>query len=229
MFSVAAPEGSVLNALKPAPVSTRHVIGQMLPDVVFGCLRKVIPERVPAEGASAVWLITLRGETEDPHSGRYGFTLGFTSNGGTGARSQKDGLSATAFPTSLSGTPVEIAETQTPLLFWRKELREGSGGVGRMRGGLGQVLEIESACNKSFQVLASFDRIAFAPRGYDGGQDGSAGFIGLKSGVKLRGKGAQDVEPGNRLVLMTPGGAGRGDPRARPAEMTSSDLRNELI
>jgi hypothetical protein len=46
-----------------------------------------------------------------------------TSDGGTGARSSKDGLSATAFPTSLSGTPVEIAETQTPLLFWRKELR----------------------------------------------------------------------------------------------------------
>src|SRR3546814_3489449 len=44
--------GCVLNALPPAPVSTRHVIGQMLPDVVFGCLRQIIPERVPAEGAS---------------------------------------------------------------------------------------------------------------------------------------------------------------------------------
>jgi len=229
MFSVSAPEGSVLNALKPAPVSTRHVIGQMLPDVVFGCLRKVIPERVPAEGASAVWLITLRGETDDSYSSRYGFTVGFTSNGGTGARSQKDGLSATAFPTSLSGTPVEIAETQTPLVFWRKELREGSGGAGRTRGGLGQVLEIESACNKPFQVLASFDRIAFAPRGHEGGQDGAAGFIGLKSGPRLKGKGAQDIDAGERLVLMTPGGAGCGDPRMRSAEKVASDIRNELV
>src|SRR5690606_20911640 len=49
VFSVSAPEGCVLNALSPAPVSTRHVIGQMLPDVVFGCLRQIIPERVPAE------------------------------------------------------------------------------------------------------------------------------------------------------------------------------------
>jgi N-methylhydantoinase B len=229
MFTITAPEGSVLNALKPAPVSTRHVIGQMLPDVVFGCLRQVVPDRVPAEGASSVWLITMRGETGDGRSGRYGFTVGFTSNGGTGARSGKDGLSATAFPTSLSGTPVEIAETQTPLLFWRKELREGSGGAGKTRGGLGQVLEIESACNKPFQVLASFDRISFAARGHEGGDDGSAGFIGLKSGKKMKGKGAQEVEAGERLILMTPGGAGRGDPQSRAQEDVARDVRDGLI
>src|SRR3546814_6262078 len=67
--------GCVLNALPPAPVSTRHVIGQMLPDVVFGCLRQIIPERVPAEGASCVWLLALRGATQDASRGRYGFTL----------------------------------------------------------------------------------------------------------------------------------------------------------
>src|SRR3546814_14484232 len=89
--------GCVLNALPPAPVSTRHVIGQMLPDVVFGCLRQIIPERVPAEGASCVWLLALRGATQAASRGRYGFTLGFTSNGGTGARSGLDGISAMAF------------------------------------------------------------------------------------------------------------------------------------
>ncbi|MGH6712836.1 MAG: hydantoinase B/oxoprolinase family protein, partial [Bradyrhizobium sp.] len=229
MFSIAAPNGSVLNALKPAPVSTRHVIGQMLPDVIFGCLRQIVPDRVPAEGASSVWLITMRGESEGTSSGRYGFTVGFTSNGGTGARSSKDGLSATAFPTSLSGTPVEIAETQTPLLFWRKELREGSGGAGKTRGGLGQVLEIESACHKPFQVLASFDRIAFAARGHEGGQDGSSGFIGLKSGRTLKGKGAQEIDAGERLVLLTPGGAGRGDPRNRAKDDVARDVRDGLI
>lgn len=229
VFSVSAPEGTVLNALKPAPVSTRHVIGQMLPDVVFGCLRQLMPDRVPAESAAAVWLITLRGETGDGRTGRYGFTLGFTSNGGTGARHGRDGLSATAFPTSLTGTPVEIAEAGAPLVFWRKELRAGSGGAGRTRGGLGQAIEIGSACGRSFEVLASFDRIRFPARGYDGGQDGAAGAIRLKSGRTLRGKGSQEVPAGDRIVLETPGGAGRGLPGLRPAASSDADERDGLV
>ena len=70
--------------------------------------------------------------------------MAITSNGGTGARPDKDGLSATAYPSGVRGTPVEIAETQTPLIFWRKEFRPDSGGAGRTRGGLGQIMEIES-------------------------------------------------------------------------------------
>ncbi|AEC21276.1 Hydantoin utilization protein B [Pusillimonas sp. T7-7] len=229
VFSVSAPEGCVLNALSPAPVSTRHVIGQMLPDVVFGCLRQIIPERVPAEGASCVWLLTLRGATQDASRGRYGFTLGFTSNGGTGARSGADGLSATAFPTNLNGTPVEIAETQAPLIFWRKELREGSGGAGRTRGGLGQVIEVQSTCDKTFEILASFDRINHPPRGRDGGGNGAAGFIGLSSGRLLAGKGSQVVLPGERLLIHTPGGGGIGDPKHRLPARVASDLADGLL
>lgn len=229
VFSVSAPANSVLNAAKPAPVSARHVIGQMLPDVVFGCLRQIMPERVPAEGTSSVWLITLRGEAGGAWTGRFGFTLGFTSNGGTGARFHKDGLSATAFPTNLAGTPVEIAEAQTPLLFWRKELREDSAGHGRTRGGFGQVIEIESATGRPFQVLANFDRIRFPPRGRDGGHDGAPGFIGLGSGRILKGKGAQVVEQGERLLLMTPGGAGLGAPAARAEDMVARDVEEGLV
>ena len=62
-----------------------------------------------------------------------------------------------------------------------------------------------------------------------GGDDGSAGFIGLKSGQKLKGKGAQEVEAGERLILMTPGGAGRGDPRSRAQEDVTRDVRDGLI
>lgn len=229
VFTVSAPEGTVLNAPKPAPVSTRHVIGQMLPDVVFGCLRQIIPDEVPAEGTSCVWLITLRGDAQGAKDGGHGFTLGFTSNGGTGARHGKDGLSATAFPTNLAGTPVEIAETQTPLIFWRKELREGSGGAGATRGGLGQILEIESASDDAFEVLAAFDRIGHPPRGEAGGEDGAAGFIGLRSGAVLRGKGKQRIERGERLVIKTPGGAGRGNPKLREAEHVRRDLRDEIV
>ena len=101
-LTVSAPEGSILNAPKPAPVASRHVIGQMLPDVVFGCLRQAIPDRVPAEGTSCLWNLNVRGQSAED-TGNYGFTMTVTSNGGTGARPMKDGLSATAYPVRRQG------------------------------------------------------------------------------------------------------------------------------
>ena len=228
-LTVAAPSGSILNAPKPAPVASRHIIGQMLPDVVFGCLRQIIPERVPAEGTSCLWNLNVRGETRSGAGGNYGFSMTVTSNGGTGARFAKDGLSATAYPSGVRGTPVEIAETQTPLIFWRKELRPDSGGAGRTRGGLGQIIEVGSGIDAPFDILAAFDRIDHPPRGRDGGGDGEAGYIGLKSGTKMRGKGFQTVPADDRLVVMTPGGAGIGDPRERTAASVRDDVESDLV
>lgn len=228
-LTVSAPLGSILNAPKPAAVSSRHVIGQMLPDVVFGCLRQVIPERVPAEGTSCLWNLNVRGRTHAGAQGNYGFAMAVTSNGGTGARFDKDGLSATAYPSGVRGTPVEIAETQTPLIFWKKELRPDSGGDGRTRGGHGQIIEIESGVAASFEILAAFDRIDHPARGRDGGKDGAAGYIGLKSGKKLKGKGFQEIPAGERLVVLTPGGAGIGDPAERDPTRISREIAEELV
>ncbi|CAN7300352.1 hydantoinase B/oxoprolinase family protein [Bosea sp. LjRoot9] len=228
-LTVSAPSGSILNAPKPAAVSSRHVIGQMLPDVVFGCLRQVIPERVPAEGTSCLWNLNVRGRTHAGAQGNYGFAMAVTSNGGTGARFDKDGLSATAYPSGVRGTPVEIAETQTPLIFWKKELRPDSGGNGRTRGGHGQIIEIESGVDASFEILAAFDRIDHPPRGRDGGGNGAAGYVGLKSGKKLKGKGFQEIPAGDRLVVLTPGGAGIGDPAERDPALLSRDIEEELV
>jgi N-methylhydantoinase B len=228
-LTVSAPKGAILNAPKPAPVCIRHVIGQMLPDVVFGCLEQIIPDRVPAEGTSCLWNLNVRGETQSGSGGNYGFMMAVTSNGGTGARPDKDGLSATAYPSGVRGTPVEIAESQTPLIFWKKELRPDSGGAGRTRGGLGQVIEIESGVGRPWDILAAFDRIEHPARGRDRGHDGAPGYIGLKSGAKMRGKGFQLVPPGDRLVVLTPGGGGIGDPEERPAERVARDLADELV
>ncbi|MBW8854737.1 MAG: hydantoinase B/oxoprolinase family protein, partial [Bradyrhizobium sp.] len=228
-LTVSAPKGAILNAPKPAPVASRHIIGQMLPDVVFGCLRQIIPERVPAEGTSCLWNLNVRGQTRSGAGGNYGFSMAVTSNGGTGARFAKDGLSATAYPSGVRGTPVEIAETQTPLIFWRKELRPDSGGAGRTRGGLGQIIEVGSGVDAPFDILAAFDRIDHPPRGRDGGKNGEAGYVGLKSGKKLRGKGFQQVPPDDRLVVLTPGGAGIGDPRERAPTAVNDDIESGLV
>lgn len=228
-LTVSAPPGTILNAQKPAPVSSRHIIGQMLPDVVFGALRQAIPGRVPAEGTSCLWNITLRGANAEATGGNYGFSMTITSNGGTGARPMKDGLSATAYPSGVKGTPVEIAEAIVPVIFWRKELRPDSGGAGQFRGGHGQVIEIESAIDRPFDLLAAFDRIDHPPRGCLGGGDGAAGHVGLSDGRKLKGKGFQTIAPGDRLVLHTPGGGGYGQPSRRSPEAEQSDAASGLV
>ncbi len=228
-LTVSAPENSIVNALKPKPVASRHIIGQMLPDVVFGALRQAVPDRVPAEGTSCLWNLNVRGQTDEAGLGNYGFMMAVTSNGGTGARPMKDGLSATAYPSGVKGTPVEIAESITPLIFWRKEFREDSGGAGTMRGGLGQVIEVGSRIGKPFDLLAAYDRIDHPPRGRDGGKDGAAGAVSLKSGKVLKGKGFQLIPPDDRLVVMTPGGGGIGDPAKRDRAAVEKDVSAGLV
>ena len=208
-------------------MALHHIIGQMLPDVVFGCLRQAIPDRVPAEGTSCIYLMTFR--TRDVEAERR-FAISIATNGGTGARPGKDGLSATAYPSGVKGTPVEIVETTTPLLFWRKELRRDSGGPGTQRGGHGLELEIENRSAGPIEILASFDRIKFPPRGRDGGHPGKPAYLGLKAASKpLEGKGLQEIPAGERFLLHTPGGGGLGDPRRRDAAAIATDLKNGLV
>ena len=144
---VTAPAGSLLNAQPPRAVSARHAVGQMLPDVILGALAQLLPERVPAEGASCIWnpvfLSTPAGAGANSETGN--FVTNPIFNGGTGARPAKDGLSTTAFPSGVRTTPTEINEATAPLLIWRKEYRCDSAGVGEHRGGLGQVIEVTHA------------------------------------------------------------------------------------
>ena len=81
--------------------------------------------------------------------------------------------------------PVEATENVAPVVFWRKELRPDSGGAGRTRGGMGQVMEIATKGDLEFAVNATFDRVLHAPKGRDGGQDGAPGRVTLKSGATL--------------------------------------------
>ena len=138
------------------------------------------------------------------------FSVTIFHSGGTGARPNKDGLSATAYPSGVRNTPVEITESVSPLIFHRKELRVGSGGKGRHRGGDGQVIEIGHAEDAPFALFAIFDRIDHPARGRAGGGDGQPGKVYLASGAKLKGKGKQIIPAGDKIVLELPGGGGLG-------------------
>lgn len=229
-FEVTAPEGSILNVQRPWPVAARHVIGQMLPDLVFGCLSQAIPDRVPAEGSSCLWSVQLRGSMPAGNElAGESFDAIFFNSGGSGARPVQDGLSATAFPSGVRAMPVEVTESTAPIVIWRKELLPDSGGIGERRGGLGQTVEVGMRDGSAFEVLAMFERVARPARGRDGGGDGSNGSVRLASGTVLRAKGLQVIPGGDRLVLEVPGGAGLGNPRARAADRIEEDLAEGYV
>ncbi len=213
---VTAPEGCIVNALRPAAVAARHVIGQMLPDVVLGCLEQAVPGLAPAEGSSSLWGPMFVGGHGHTGAEDYGtatpFSVTVFYSGGTGGRPGKPGMSATAFPSGVRNTPVEATESVTPLIYLRKELRPGSGGAGLQQGGDGQVIEIMHAQGAPFGVFCLFDRIEHPARGRAGGKPGQAGRVTLASGKKLRGKGKQIVPAGDRLIMELPGGGGLGEP-----------------
>jgi N-methylhydantoinase B len=149
--------------------------------------------------------------------------------GGAGARPEKDGLSATAFPSGVRTIPVEATESVAPVVFYRREFREGSGGAGTRRGGLGQVIEIGGAGANPVALLCNFERVKNPARGRDGGKSGAAGTVALRSGRPIRPKGRQTVPPRDAIQLHLPGGGGFGDPRRRDPQSVRDDVLDGLI
>ena len=97
------------------------------------------------------------------------------------------------------------------------------------RGGVGQIMEIAGKGDLEFAVNATFDRIANAPKGRDGGLAGAAGVVSLTSGPHLRTKGFQIIPDGDRLLLQMPGGGGMGDPLDRDPALVARDVRDGLV
>ncbi len=231
-FEITAPVNSIVNAVHPAPVALRHVIGHMIPDAVFDALDKMLPDTIPAEGAGTLcnFQASLRPRTdiEAPADAVRAEVLTFNS-GGSGARPRADGMNATAFPSGVMTMPVEATEHTGPIIIWRKELRPGSGGAGKFRGGLGQYMEVGATDGHEFDFSAMFDRVDHPARGRRGGQDGAATTIERDDGEAMKGKGKQFVPAGRRVKLAFPGGAGYGDPKDRDPDLVRRDLARGYI
>jgi N-methylhydantoinase B len=232
-----APRGCILNVEHPAPVAMRHAIGHCLPDLVFGCLDQAMPGQVPAQSSASLWNPTFRGGefAVDPGavaaSGgnlRKFDVLSFHA-GGMGARPTKDGLGATAFPSGVRTIAVEVTESISPLVFWRKELRPDTGGPGTMRGGPGHRLVVGTVDEAPFSIFLTAERIDNPPQGLNGGHPGGAARVGLRSGRKLKPKGQQTVPAGDAVVLEIAGGGGYGDPLERDPERVAADVLAGLV
>ncbi|MEL6683534.1 MAG: hydantoinase B/oxoprolinase family protein, partial [Pseudomonadota bacterium] len=231
-FEVTAPQNSIVNALHPAPVALRHIVGHFVPDAVFDAFDKIVPGLVPAEGAGCLcnFQVSLRPRSDAPASAetRRAEVLTFNS-GGSGARPAHDGMNATAFPSGVMTMPIEATEHAGPVIIWRKELRPDSGGAGRTRGGLGQYMEVGAQDGYEFDFQAMFDRSQHPARGRRGGHNGGPTTIARDDGAVMQIKGKQFVPHGRKVVMAFPGGAGYGDPAERSKDLVKRDLARGYI
>ncbi|MDA7551920.1 hydantoinase B/oxoprolinase family protein, partial [Rhodobacteraceae bacterium] len=229
-FTVDGPKNCILNAQHPAPVAMRHTLGQVTPDLVLGCLHRALPDKVPAEGASCMFDLPMRHAPEVAANKGREFAIEPVHNGGTGARPHSDGLSATAYPSGVFGSQVEITEGVAPVVMWRRELLPDSGGPGKYRGGLGQRIEMTSSNDAPFIVFLSVERLKFPALGRMGGHPGAPGRIRFRDeDADIPGKGELRVEPGDYLIFDTPGGGGFGSPLERDPAALALDRKRGLV
>ena len=224
-IEVRAPLGSILNCARPAPVSARHLIGHFVSQPLLTALAEVLPERVIANGSAGLWNTMMDGMDEEGEE----FAYIFFSAGGMGAAQDRDGLSATAFPSGIMGVPVEAIETAAPLLMHRRELRADSGGAGRFRGGLGQVMEMEIITGAPANHSCMYDRTGNPAMGLRGGKPGASGEVRLSDGGRPHPKSHYVLQPGQRVVLKLPGGGGFGSPLERDRQRVLADVRQGYI
>ena len=209
-ITVAAPAGTVVNAVHPAAVAGGNVeTSQRIVDVLFKALSQAIPERIPAASQGTMNNLTVGGI--DSRSGKE-FSYYETVAGGMGARPQRDGISAVhTHMTNSLNTPVEALEYAYPLRVREYRIRKGSGGKGQHNGGDGVVREIETLVPARMSLLA--DRRKSAPYGLHGGESGAVGKAEIVSSERSRSigsKGSWELKAGDRVRIETPGGGGLG-------------------
>jgi N-methylhydantoinase B/oxoprolinase/acetone carboxylase alpha subunit len=206
---VIAPKGSIVNCEYPVPVNARHVVGMYVPMPILKALYQVMPDRVLAEGAGAVWTIQIQGKQADGSA----FTSSmFNYSGGMGGRATKRGPDATCYPTGVAAVPVEILEAAMPIVFDRKELRPGSGGAGRSPGGDGQIIQFHMHTAHPWTLNAVPSRLDQGPEGLAGGEPGAAGRFTV-NGKPVNEARKITLAPEDVVVLETPGGGGFGPPQ----------------
>ncbi len=203
-ITLEAPAGCLLNARRPAAVAAGNVeTSSRIVDVVMGALARAIPERIPGASQGSMNNLAM-GSADTGSAWDYYETIG----GGMGAGAVGGGWSGVqTHMTNTLNTPIEVLESRYPLRVARYELRRGSGGNGRRRGGDGLIRELELLAPGRVTLLT--ERRRRAPWGAAGGGPGATGRNRL-DGRDLPGKLCLSVAPGQRLSIETPGGGGWG-------------------
>jgi N-methylhydantoinase B len=225
-----APEGTVVNCRHPAAVAARMQIGHFITEIIYRALAGALPHRVVAAGGGTP-------ATMQMFYGRHGdgrpFHTVLIRGGGLGASATRDGEGSFIFPANGANTPVEILESDSPLIVERRELLPDSGGAGRQRGALGR-REVFRVPDDAYAPLPPVSlaiqsgRFRLPPAGLFGGQPGALArfLVNDKPGDPY---GLTRLQPGDTLVMDAAGGGGFGDPRERDPGLLARDLREGKV
>lgn len=217
-LTVRAPQGSLLNATFPASVGGRICSGDYVPQLVFGALYQVMPERVIAASGSPLWSMVISGVKQDGKP----FANVLFYNGGMGATAFKDGVSCFSWPNNISATPVEVTERDTPFFVHYKRLRKGSRGQGRYCGGGGQDVMLECRSPSPMAAVFLAERTRIPAPGLAGGHAGGLGDIQI-NGEPVDVRKLHVLQAGDQLLVRTPGAGGWGDPSERSESAREQD------
>lgn len=222
--AITAPEGCLVNPLRPASVWCRHLTGHYLPPLIFSALAKLMPDRVIADCGSPIWNVYFAGKQR---SGRR-FVKMFFMNGGHGARPHQDGPGCLSFPSNVATVSIEQFENSVPLLITEKALIPDTGGPGKYRGSPGQRVSFKVTSEQPVTMTIRHERVKFPPRGLLGGMAGAPGRDYV-NGQRIPAKVRLDLQPGDLVVFDTPGGGGMGPPAERDPEKLQADLVSGLV
>ena len=229
-IAMEAPLGSVVNCKFPAAVAARMQIGHFLTEIIYRAMADVLPDRVIAgSGGTPANMNVLYGRHGDGrpwHSVRI-------RGGGMGASSRGDGNYVYIFPANGANTPVEILESDTPLIVEKRELMTDSGGIGRMKGGLGRrmVLRIPDDAYAPLPPVnlgIQSGRHQYAPEGLFGGGEGAKAAF-LVNGKPGNPYGLSQLKPGDVVTMDAAGGGGYGDPLEREVDRVEEDVRDGYV
>lgn len=228
---VVAPPGTLVNARSPAAVYQRMVVCHSIVDLVMGALSQAVPERVMGDSCGCLYNWTY---ATDPASGQRSM-FGEVVPGGIGATARADGIEVVAcHVTNCHIPPIESMEMEAPVLYLRRELRCDSGGAGRSRGGVGQVLAYR-VLGQGAKLHHTSQKSVSLPQGVAGGLPGDGGRWVINEGTPLERQLAHaigDVESvacGDTVTHYTPGGGGYGSPQERDPAAVRRDVVAGLV
>ena len=222
-IEIVAPPGSVMNALRPAPVDIRAMVTHLLPDHILALLAPLAPDRVTAASGIRWMLLADRRDSQTQKR----TIASFFQAGGLGAAAQRDGPNAKFFPIKAYHTSVERFEREIQLLVEEKALRADSGGPGRRRGGLGQRITLRNQGRDPVNFTFYRPLMRRPASGYLGGEPGSLGRITVDD--EPLATAVMTLAPGSRAVLETPGGGGFGPAADRLHEHVLEDVRQGYV
>jgi N-methylhydantoinase B len=225
-----APEGTVVNCTFPAAVAARMQVGHFMTEMVYRALSVATPDKIMADsGGTPAQTNIFYGKR---HNGKPWHTM-IIRGGGLGASSRADGHHCAIFPANGANTPVEIFESDTPLIVEARELAMDSGGPGKQRGGLGRrmillVPDDAFAPKPPVTIAVQAGRFRYAPQGMFGGKAGAKASF-LKNDAVADPSGLTFSEPGDTIAFYSAGGGGFGDPLEREIEAVERDVLFEYV